>query len=92
METRPKYAVKVPFFLELEPSSQLNLPLAEKGAVSAGNAVEARGATAKVQQWARARQGSGSTDRIDPGAHTSNLRAIKEIESLGQQFELHALS
>ena len=35
-------------FLELETSSQLNLPLAEKSAVSAGNTVEARGATAKV--------------------------------------------
>jgi hypothetical protein len=30
--------------LELEPSSQLNLPLADNSGVSAGNAVEARGA------------------------------------------------
>ena len=37
--------------LELEANSQLNLALAEKGAVSAGYAVEPAGATAEVQEW-----------------------------------------
>ena len=36
--------------LELEPSSQLHLPLAEEGAVSTGNATETAGATTKRQR------------------------------------------
>ena len=92
LRNTPELCGLVTLFLELEPSSQLNLPLAEKSAVSAGNAVEARGATAKVQQWARVGQGSGRTDGINPCAHTCHLRAIKEIESLGQQLKLHLLS
>ena len=48
LRNTPESCGLVTLFLELETSSQLNLPLAEKSAVSAGNTVEARGATAKV--------------------------------------------
>jgi hypothetical protein len=44
LRNTPELCGLVTLFLELEASSQLNLPLAEKSAVSAGNAVEARGA------------------------------------------------
>jgi len=37
----PEWCGLVTLFLELEPSSQLNLALAEKSAISAGNALEA---------------------------------------------------
>ena len=47
----PELAGLITLLLELEANSQLNLALAEKGAVSAGYAVEPAGATAEVQEW-----------------------------------------
>ena len=68
------------------------MPLAEKGAVSAGHGIEATGAAAKIKQRARVGRRSSGAYRVDTRAHRRNLGPIEEVKAFCKQFQLHVLS
>src|SRR2546423_14210748 len=69
--------------LELEAHAELNLTLAEERAVRAGDGVEAAGAAVEGQS----RTGYGVERLVDCG----DLRAVEEVEALGQHLDVRAL-
>jgi len=79
----------LPFSLELEPSSQLNLPLTEEGAVGTGNGPEG---SVSGQALRNARWTPGSTPGVKSGIHKGDLRTIEQVETFGQQLQLGTLS
>jgi len=81
--------------LKLDSSSQLNLPLTEEGTISAGSTlvIARSGIRRQIEDQTLGRAGRAACggEVVNSSAHGGNLRAVEEVEALGEQLQFDPL-